>query len=322
MSLALDGPSLQVVRPERKAEAGGSGVSFIQCFDEQYEGDYIVTTLMPGVTYIDGAMSAAECETLCNAVDKSDALSFWSPQGRENEDVRRFRDVDTIELNAQSIADLLWKRLAHTIEQQINLNLTVQDDQSDPEWERELVGDWMPTNFNHDLLLARYPSGGSFAPHTDGRAVHTFNTRSFYSVIVYLNTIPRGCGGGTRFYTNDAVTQLQAHTNVDGKVHWSSDESLATAEIDAVQGRLLIFHQSKVHEGVPPVAPYRKYIIRSDVMLLRTPAICDSEQDREAYRIFKQAEDLAEEGKVEEAVPLFRRALKLSPEMACIMGQG
>lgn len=91
--------------------------------------------------------------------------------------------------------------------------------------------------------------------------------------------------------------------------------------MDPVAGRLLIFHQSLVHEGVPPKSPHLKYIIRSDVMLTRTPAICDSEADREAYRIFKQAEDLAEQGRVDEAVPLFKRALKLSPEMARIMGQ-
>ena len=183
-----------------------------------------------------------------------------------------------------------------------------------------LVRTWIPSNSNNDLLW-NYPSGGAFSPHTDGRAIHSFNTRSFYSVIVFLNTISKGCGGGTRFYSSDAVNKLSSSTNADGKVHWSSDPALAIAEVDAVAGRLLIFHQAMVHEGVPPVSPYRKYIIRSDVMLSRTPAICDGEQDRQAYRIFKQAEDLAEEGKVDEAVPLFKRALRLSPEMARIMGQ-
>ena len=87
-----------------------------------------------------------------------------------------------------------------------------------------------------------------------------------------------------------------------------------------VCGRMLIFDQSLVHEGVPPLAPYSKFIIRSDVMFQRSPAICDSPIDKEAYRIFKQAEQLAEAGNIEESIPQFRRAVKLSPTLAAIMG--
>jgi hypothetical protein len=319
---SLHGPSLDVVKPERKNAIPGDVDTFVSCFSaETAPTDVVVTKVRDGVFYLDNALSLAECERLRSAVDGSEALTFWSPQGRDNEDVRRFRDADTIEVDSQRIADVLWQRLKLVIGKHMELCITVTDDQNDPEWERELIGRWEPSNFNHDLLFARYPAGGAFAPHTDGRAVHNFNVRSFYSVIVFLNTIPNGDGGGTRFYTADAVKQLAAHTNADGKVHWSSEASFATAEVDAVSGRLLIFHQSLVHEGVPPRSPYLKYIIRSDVMLTRTPAICDSPADCEAYRIFKHAEDLAEQGRVNEAVPLFKRALKLSPEMARIMGQ-
>ena len=315
------GPSLDVVKPERKICLVSDQETFIKCLsDDQTTSNIEVYTVANGVFYIDNALSESECSNLRLATDSNSSLSFWSPQGRGNEDVRRFRDADTIEMNSNEFVNTLWERLSSVVND-IHLELSISDDETSLEWERELVGDWMPTNFNNDLLFARYPCGGAFAPHTDGRAVHDFNTRSFYSVIVFLNTIPKGCGGGTRFYAADAVKNLTAHTNVDGKVHWSSDPSLITAEVDAVAGRLLIFHQSMVHEGVPPVSPYMKYIIRSDVMLSRTPAICDSPADREAYRIFRQAEDLAEEGRVDEAVPLFKKALKLSPEMARIMGQ-
>jgi hypothetical protein len=51
---------------------------------------------------------------------------------------------------------------------------------------------------------------------------------------------------------------------------------------------MLVFEQSLVHEGVPPAQPHIKYIIRSDVMFQRDPAICDSPQDVAAYALLMQ----------------------------------
>jgi hypothetical protein len=55
-------------------------------------------------------------------------------------------------------------------------------------------------------------------------------------------------------------------------------------------------------------------------MYERTPPILNSEKDKEAYIIFRQAEDLADEGAVAESIVLFRRAFKMSPELAAMMG--
>ena len=63
-----------------------------------------------------------------------------------------------------------------------------------------------------------------------------------------------------------------------------------------------------------------KYIIRSDIMYKRVPPILNSDKDKEAYRIIREAEDLAESGDVDGSILLFRRAYKLSPELAAMMG--
>lgn len=322
MEEVIEGPHLGVVKPGRKHALKDNVDDFLfslHTLDKQQAETCQITTIMNGVYYIDNVLSKEECSSLCKVVDASDSLNFWSPHGRDNEQIRMYRDADTIEVISATFAGQIWARvfsLANDF-----LGLEVADDESDANWERELVGKWRPSALNHDLLFAKYPSGGAFAPHTDGRAVHDFNTRSFYSVIVFLNTIPKGSGGGTRFYVDDAVNQLKTSVNSDGKTHWSTDAALATSEVDAVAGRMLIFHQALVHEGMPPCCPHVKYIIRSDVMSARSPALCDSAADREAYAVFKQAEDLAEAGQVDEAMPLFRRAFKMSPEMARIMGQ-
>jgi hypothetical protein len=97
-------------------------------------------------------------------------------------------------------------------------------------------------------------------------------------------------------------------------------QSLVITTVNPRAGRLLIFDQALVHEGIPPCDPNFKFIIRSDIMYQRTPSICDSSTDIEAYRLFKEAEQLAEAGRVEESIPLFRRAVKMSRELAAIMG--
>ena len=53
--------------------------------------------------------------------------------------------------------------------------------------------------------------------------------------------------------------------------------------VQAVQGRALCFFHNIVHEGVAVEPGTTKYIIRSDLMYRRTPAICSSPRDCEAF---------------------------------------
>jgi len=282
-------------------------------------------------------------------VDESTELTFWSSAGRANEEARSFRDADTIEINSESLASLIWQRVSpllarHSIffatednteeAEEEESSATVEEKPPRWEWDRELQGTWMPSALNHDLLFARYPSGGAFSPHTDGRAIHNFNTRSFQSVIIFLNTLPQGgegeedgegAGGGTRFYQRDVLKNLVKKSNSSGKEHWTcSDEDaerLLTLEVAPKAGRMLFFNQALVHEGVPPLFGHLKYIIRSDVMYTRTPAICDSEKDVQAYNLYQQAEALGELGQVAESIKLFRSAFSMSPALAVLVGQ-
>ena len=272
------------------------------------------------VKILDGVLSPEECLHLQVAVDDCAHLSFWSPAGRENDEARAFRDADTIEISNNSMARLLWERTSHLLtmpECIIHIPDEEPAEASRWEWERELPGEWLPAAYNHDVLFAKYPSEGGFAPHTDGRVIYDFNLRSFESVIVFLNDIPDGCGGGTRFYRNEAQKQLKRDTC--GR--WTADSSLVTLEVAPRAGRVLIFDQSLMHEGVPPALPHSKYIMRSDIMYQRCPAVCNGEKDREAYALYQQAENLAEQNQIDLSLALFSKAWKLSPTLARIQGQ-
>jgi len=247
-------------------------------------------------------------------------LGFWFSGGREDVSAREFRNADTIEVNSCQIADIIWTRIQDIAKSCLN-EYFINDDDSE-NWDRGVVGNWSPVSTNYDLLFAKYPSGGAFAPHTDGCAVITFNLRSFYSIIVFLNDIPKSCGGGTRFYCNEALKHLvKTYDARSDSSRWTcTDESFQTCDVEAKIGRLLVFDQKLVHEGIPASSPFIKYILRSDVVYARSPPVCNTEIDREAYRLYKNAEDLAGWGRVNEAIPLFRKAFKMSPELAAILG--
>lgn len=298
-------------------------VKFETCLEPDYSiPDGTITSTPEDMHYIDKVLSSSECAALCDACVNCNEMRFWSSAGRDDDSVRSFRDADTVEVKSHSISSKIWERMRHLLP---NPKITVTDNEDDVNWEKELIGSWEASSLNFDLLFAKYPSGGAFSPHTDGRAIHDFNTRSFYSVIIFLNDIESSCGGGTRFYQEAAIRNLKLVSNSDSVVmanHWSADASFQTNIVTAVSGRMLLFHQSLVHEGVPPMFPHTKFIIRSDIMYRRCPAICAQPHDLEAYAMFREAEDLAEKGHVTESIKLFKRCFKLSPDMARVMGQG
>ena len=124
----------------------------------------------------------------------------------------------------------------------------------------EVRGEWRPCALNEDFLFGNYPAKGGFAPHSDGATAKGLNLRSFYSVIIYLNTPSEG--GGTRFYQSSATDVVLD----EGR--WTGRKDLAVFEVQPLMGRALVFDQRLVHEGIPPIGD-RKHIIRTDVMFER-----------------------------------------------------
>jgi hypothetical protein len=82
-----------------------------------------------------------------------------------------------------------------------------------------------------------------------------------------------------------------------------------------------VFYHNHVHEGTAPALGAAKYIVRSDLMYRRRVAVCDSLQDRAAYRLYQQAVDLAGvAGQEANALPLFQKAFAMSRPLADLYG--
>ena len=60
-------------------------------------------------------------------------------------------------------------------------------------------------------------------------------------------------------------------------------------------------------------------MIRTDIIFKRVPPLCDTEKDREAYCLFREAE-LIEPDDPDGAVSLYMRCAKLSPALARVYG--
>jgi len=313
-------PQLAYVKPASKAllgavEAKAFTAQILQSTSQPRAELEWQSALGGKVVWVDNVLSAVECQSLCQLVDACPQLSFWHGGVRgEQSEAQAFRDADTIEMNNPELGAALWDRLlASGAARWPPKDIVVSEEE-----DSELEGRWVAESpLNQDLLFARYPSEGSFAPHTDGRAIQHFNRRSFQSVILFLNDVPTGFGGGTRFYSEAALGQLTR----DAQGRWTADASLVELDVLPRAGRLLMFDQELVHEGVPPLSPHVKYIIRSDVMRARTPAVCDSPTDREAYALFRRAEELAEAGEVAESLRLFQLSWSMSPSLKRIMKQ-
>ena len=261
---------------------------------------------LPSIICVEDCLSSGACKALRHAIDASPHLTFWNANGREDESAKRFRDADTIEVKSPTLAVLLWNRIKHAVQHwEIDIG---ENEEEDPRWERELPGKWKADGVNDDFLFAKYPSGGHFAPHTDGRTIHDFNYRSFYSIIIYLNSVSLEEGASTNFYSAEAVNSLY----LDSSGQWTSDKSKVSHEIEATAGKALIFSQELVHEGVPPSDRNLKYIIRTDVMFSRVPPICNSIKDTEAYEMHRCGLEYAENGKLELGLPLMKKAMKLA----------
>jgi len=226
---------------------------------------------------LSNVLSATECNNLLDGLRKSGHnYTFWNPEAPNVTDTR---NVDTVEIYDQTLANEIWNRVKDNVTKHIDIP------KENDIWEYGLEGRWVACGINPRLLFARYSSGGHFSPHTDGHNVIDFNTRSLHSVIIYLNDCKEG-GGTQMFYPIDYKDKKFVK---DAKGRFRFDESKVADKALCRSGSMLSFSQHIMHEGEPVGEGCVKYIIRTDVMYVRTPKVCTSEKDLQAYDCYIKA---------------------------------
>ncbi len=257
---------------------------------------------------IDNVFNKKECEYMIQQTEK-EGYTFWNIN-KPNETT--FRNADTIEIQNNEIAQLIFDRIKQFL---IKKNIIIKEKQYNLErYSNDLIGTWYPYNTNPSILFARYMKKGHFAPHTDGYNIIDFNHRSMYSMVIYLNTCLQG--GETKFYKEKQKDTLIL--DKDGRYTGLKENEYTT--IKPICGRALIFFHNIMHEGVGVKNHCKKYIIRSDIMYERRPAIYTNKKDIDAFHFYQQAEELSNLGKMEEAIKLYRKCIKSSENIANLYG--
>jgi leukotriene-A4 hydrolase len=266
-----------------------------------------------GGVVVHGVLSRTECEALRDELARG-RETFWKP-GSEHSTAMRFRNATTCEVTCEQAASELSRRLLPFLREGEDY---IDIDQISPKHEQGLDGSWRADGVNAKLLFGRYPPGGHFAPHTDGSTVHSFNRRSLYSLIFYLNDCESG--GETVLFQPPDNTADTSHYLFDSanRYRWPSEWEIGRAR--PIEGSVLAFPQELPHEGTPVGEGCEKVIIRTDIMYRRDPPVCDDEAGRAAFSKLLEAQEAEANGDASAAVSLYARANKLSPELTELCG--
>jgi len=249
--------------------------------------------------------STSECEALEAAATRA-GYTFWHRDGSN----AAFRNADTVEVRSDVVASELWERLRPFVKREIE----VEDDETYGAGAR---GRWVAKGVNSHLLFNRYSGSGHFSPHTDGATIEDFNTRSFYSVLVYLNDCAEG-GETSMFAPPEGVERSKFLVDERARFRWPEEWIVDAAP--CARGTALVFRQDIPHEGAPVGEGATKLLIRTDVMYAREPPAFADDVGLEAYALHQRAIDAEAAGNTMEAMRLFRHCRRLCPEYADAVG--
>ena len=260
-----------------------------------------LSSIHPGLDgcVLDGVLTAKECAHVVATAERA-GFSFWASDGPSEEN-RRMRNADTLEFVGTDLCAQLWARIAPFV----TARSAISTDQARSE--RDLEGEWAAAGLNEHLLINKYAAGGHFAPHADGSTIETFNRRSLYTVLLYLNDC--AAGGATQILHGEQCESTES--NAQGAAV-ARDEAVAYA-VQPVAGRVLVYWHQTTHAGETVGPGALKYCVRSDVMFERDPPRLTAPNDLRAFELYQQAREMEAAGQPMEAMMLFRQASKASP---------
>eukprot|EP00939_MAST-03C_sp_MAST-3C-sp1_P004860 g4860.t1 len=171
-------------------------------------------------------------------------------------------------------------------------------------------GTWKAVGLNPKWRFVRYKPGGHFAPHIDGAYIENSETRSLYTINVYLNECDERAGGETVFCSSDQ------------KLHKEDGVFVATstkATIRPIAGLALIFPQppaEMLHAGLP-LRRGEKYLARSDIMYRRVPETRPrlTPRQQQGLDAFRKAKEAEAAGRFGIAMRMYSRSYRLWPAL-------
>jgi len=231
------------------------------------------------------------------------------------------RDCLRVEIDDEGMAETAFQRLLPHIPHEVKIG----KGGNCAEWDGvkpsgQMEGVWRPVGCNPRWRICKYPGDGKghFGPHRDGEYVVSADRRSILTVNGYLNALPEGFGGATRFLRDQPLMRdeqgrsVAAEGSITHRVH-PDRPGLATVFFHD-----LLHDGERLENGCPP-----KWIFRTDVIYQRDagtgPDMTElSEAQHEARRLYGEAEAREAEDPLE-AAKLYRRAFQADPLLEAVV---
>jgi len=210
----------------------------------------------------------------CNTEELIPGKAFYVRNLLSGEECKRFREL--MELNSEKVEELgsseedyqyrnrlvcpqqmamdqLWSRLEGVMKEENLLQLKGLDGHN-----------WSAVGLNEMVRVARYGLGGRFGAHCDTSFSRSVQERSWFTVNMYLNTVPVEAEGATVFLSSTQITERQGRGTT----------------VQPEEGAALVFFQPNLlHEG-QALRAGEKWLLRTDVMFRQNDAL-SAEDDTE-----------------------------------------
>ena len=118
----------------------------------------------------------------------------------------RLRDCVRASLDVPELAETVFKRIQPFLEPEITVDGTEESRMLGlPYGDDSVLGVWRPCGVNPIIRICKYPGDGRghFGPHHDSAVTLGTHERSLLTLNGYLNALPEGAGGCTRFLIDE-----------------------------------------------------------------------------------------------------------------------
>lgn len=243
----------------------------------------------PDCFIIHDVLSPEECQRLIASLTFPETIDTRLYGGDREIDQQRI--VDRLKEKNTEMADVLFRRISPMLP----VTYTLEED--DPEFGFFSKGAWDLVGLNDMISCYRYTPGGKFSIHRDGIYQKNEDCRSFFTILIYLNSTYTG--GRTTIY---------------------SDDMTYSVEVEPAPGLAFVMLQRMLHEG-KCVETGEKYALRLDVMYQRQGEYDASRLDRNrlAEEYVTLAVEFERAKNISKSIEYYKKAFKLNPDLELLL---